>query len=190
MLIIVICFTLPLIIQMFGYFIYPPDFSGEFPLYSPDFVLLVEFALSINLIGVTIMGMKAEEERNILTAAGFTALAISMGLAGAGLFEITTVANVETYEKFYYITVASNFLYIPSLLLIANYDKFKLWIRVSGFVASLPLLLSTILFMAKYRDFTVLETINNTGYSLLGFLQLLWAGNMYVNYKNETKATV
>jgi hypothetical protein len=62
---------------------------------------------------------KAEEEKQILASGGFTAQAIALGLAGVGPFEITSITNKETYEKFYYITLTSNFLYFPSQLLIA-----------------------------------------------------------------------
>ena len=187
MIALVICFVMPAVAQVMALFTYTPDFNAEFPVYSPDFVLFLEFGMAFLLLGLTIIGMKAEGEGYILAAGGFTAQAISLGLAGAALFEITTVSNRETYEKFYYITVTSNFLYFPSLLLIATYDKFKVWVRASGFIASLPLLLSTILFVFKYRNYTVLEEISSLGYTLIMITQLFWAGNVYVNYRNEVK---
>jgi hypothetical protein len=176
--------------QVIALILYPPDFSGEFPVYSPKMVLILEFGLAFDLIGLTIMGMKAEEDRYILAAGGFTAQAISIGLAAAGLFEILSIASREAYEKFYYITVSSNFLYFPSLILIATYGKFKRWVRIAGFMASLPLLTSTILFVVDYRDFVVLEEISSLGYILIILTQLFWAGNIYVNYKNSLKQTV
>jgi hypothetical protein len=183
-----ICFSLSLLIQIVAPVLFPVDFSGEYPIYSPDVILLIELALSFNLIGLTIMGMKAEEDRNIVAAAGFTALAISIGLAGAGLFEIAFVADLAAYEKFYYITVTSNFLYFPSLVMIGTYEKFTKWVRIAGYIASLPLLLATVLFMLKYRDFIVLETITSIGYVLFMVLTMLWAWNVYSNYKRGISA--
>ena len=184
----VICFVLPAIFQVLSVTLYPPDFSGEFPVYLPEGILLLQFAGAFLMMGYAIIGMKAEEEKQTLAAAGFTAQAIAIGVGMAGLFEITKVASSESYEKFYYITVSSNFLFFPSLLLIATYNRFKKWIRIAGFISSLPLLISTILFVARYRNYNVLESISNTGYSLLMIVWLLWGINIYINYRNELKS--
>jgi hypothetical protein len=185
----VICLSMPVITQILGLSFYFPDMSSEYPRYSPDYVLIQQLGMAFLLIGLTILGMKAEEERQVLAAGGFTAQAISLGLASLGLFEITSVTNKETYEKFYYITVTSNFLYFPSQLLIATYSRFWRWLRIVGFIASIPLLISTILFMAKYRDFQVLEVISSIGYVCIFLVQLGWAWNIYVNYRNEVKTS-
>jgi hypothetical protein len=182
------CFVLFALAQVVMATFYLPDVSGEFPVYDPKGVLVLQLGVAFDLIGLSIMGMKAEEDGYILAAGGYTAQAISAGLAGAGLFEITFVTNLESYEKFYFITVASNFLYFPSLILIATYEKFKLWVRIAGFIASLPLLLSTILFIADYRDFVVLEEITSIGYFLMTITQLCWAWNIYKNYKKKVQA--
>jgi hypothetical protein len=187
MLTCVICFSMPAVAQIVSTVFYPPDMSTEYPQYSPDFVLILQLGMAFLLIGLSILGMKAEEERQILAAGGFTAQAIALGLAGVGLFEITSVTNKETYEKFYYITVTSNFLYFPSQLLIATYSKFKRWLRICGFIASFPLLISTFLFVFKYRDFQILEMISSVGYILIFLIQLGWAWNIYANYKQEMK---
>ena len=189
MLTCLICFSMPAITQILSLVFYPPDISSEYPRYSPDFVLILQLGMAFLLIGLSILGMKAEEERQILAAGGFTAQAIALGLAGVGLFEITSVTNKETYEKFYYITVTSNFLYFPSQLLIATYTKFWRWLRIVGFIASFPLLISTILFVAKYRNFQVLEIISSLGYIFIFLVQLGWAWNLYANYKNEVEIT-
>jgi len=186
MLATVISLILSTLFQLLSVIIYPPDFSLDYPSYSPDGVLLLEFGGALLLLGLTIIGMKAEEEKETLAAAGFTAAAISMGVSMAGLFEITHVNSAESYEKFYYITVSSNFLLFPALILIASYQRFKNWIRMAGFAVSLPLLLSTILFIAGYRDYKNLELISNSGYFLLMLVCLLWAYNVYINYKEDS----
>lgn len=182
-----ICFTAPLILNILSIAIYPPDFNVDYPVYSPDGVLILQLAGTFALLGLAIIGMKAEEEKQILAAAGFTALAISFGLAMAALFEITTVNSKESYEKFYYITVSSNFLYFPALLLIATYKKFKKWVRLSGVIASVPLVVSTLLFVFKYRDYVVLEEISSTGYIMTFIVYILWAINIYQNYRKELR---
>ncbi len=184
-----ICFTAPIVFQILSVLIYPPDFSGEYPIYPPDGILLLQLAGAFTLLGLTIIGMKAEDEKQILAAAGFTAQAISFGLAAASLFEITMVSSKESYEKFYYLTVSSNFLFFPSLLLIATYNRFKKWVRLSGFIASLPLLVSSLLFIFRYRDYKVLEEISNAGYTMVFIVYLLWANNIHQNYRKKLRAT-
>src|SRR5690349_2610535 len=154
------------VLQILSIVLYPPDLSLEYPLYSPDGILLLQFAGAFNLIGLTILGMKAEEEKETLAAAGFTAAAISTGVAMAGLFEITQINSAETYVKFYYITISSNFLLILSLFMVATYSRFKNWIRLSGLIAMVPLLISSVLFVAGYRKYNTLELISNTGYGI------------------------
>lgn len=184
---ICICFTAPLILNILSLAIYPPDFNVDYPVYAPDGILLLQLAGTFALLGLAIIGMKAEEEKQILAAAGFTALAISFGLAMAALFEITAVNSKESYEKFYYITVSSNFLYFPALLLIATYKRLKKWIRLSGVIASVPLVVSTLLFVFKYRDYVVLEEISSTGYVMTFIVYILWAINIYQNYRKELR---
>ena len=186
MLAIVICLVLFSFLQVLSLALYPPDFSFEYPLYSPSGILLLEFGGAFLLLGLTVLGMKAEEEKETLAAAGFTALAISMGVSMAGLFEITMVNSAESYEKFYYVTVSSNFLLFPSLLLVATYKRFKTWIRIFGLITLLPLLLSSAFFVGGFRGYQTLELISNTGYSMGMILYLLWAYNVYINYKKET----
>ena len=184
----VICLLMHTPCQTLSLTLFPPDFSLDFPLYPPEAILLIQFGGSFLLLGMTVIGMKAEEEKETLAAAGFTAMAISMGVSMAGLFEITNVNSAESYEKFYYVTVSSNFLLFPSIVLIATYSRFKKWIRVAGFIFIFPLLISTMLFVGGYRNYRNLELISNTGYTMGMILYALWAYNIYVNYKEESKA--
>ncbi len=189
MLATVICLILTALAQPLSFILYPPDFSVAYPLYSFDGILLIELGGAFLLLGLTIIGMKAEEEKETLAAAGFTAQAISMGVSMAGFFEITQINSVESYEKFYYISVSSNFLLFLSFVLIATYTRYKNWIRVAGFIACLPLLISGIFFIGGNRNYKNLELISNLGYFMLMTVYLLWAYNTYINHKEESEAS-
>ncbi|MDX2196329.1 MAG: hypothetical protein NW207_07920 [Cytophagales bacterium] len=185
----VIGFSAPFICSLLGQMIFATDYAGQVPIYKPETIVLIEFGLSFLLLGSTVMGLKLEDEKKILPAAGFTMLAISAGVMMSSLFEITQVSSAESFEKYYFITISSNFLYFPAMLLIAFYDGFKIWIRWLGLISCLPLLISSILFLTHYRNYSMLEIITNCGYLLMGLAQCIWAINIYINYKKKLEIT-
>jgi hypothetical protein len=189
MITIVIGFIGAFIIQILWIGIYPPDFTGAFPIYDADGAILAQLAGAFLLIGMTVIAMKAEEERQILAAAGFTAQAISFGVSMLSIFEITGAVTLEGYENFYRLMVSSNFLYFPSLLLIATYNRLKKWIRITGFVASFPLIISNIMFMSGIRDYKLLENVSNIGYMMIGITWALWGLNIYSNYRTAHRVS-
>ena len=71
------------------------------------------------------------------------------------------------------------------MLLIATYDKFFAWVRWGGIITAVPLMISSMLFLFKMRDYNTLEIISSVGYQLLMLLQWVWAYNLYKNYKKE-----
>jgi len=165
--------------------IYPPDLAGVFPVYSMKFVLTIQVSGAFLLIALTVVAMKAEEEKQILPAAGFTAQAISYGINVMSLFDIVDVSTVDQYESYYYLTVGSNFLLVPSTILIATYRRFKVWIRIYSNVAIIPLFASSIIFLYGSRDYHLLENINSLGVALVSISWLFWAGNIYMNQKRD-----
>jgi hypothetical protein len=185
---IVVGFILAFIINISAAIIYPPDFSGEFPIYTADWAMIVQLAGAFYMIALTVAAMKAEEEKQILAAAGFTANAISFGIALLILFDIAEVANFEQYERYYRVSTAASFLAIPSFILIASYSKFKKWVRYFTLFSVTPFIISSILFLYGNRDYKLLESIMNVGVTLFSFCWLLWGGNIYVNYRNINKS--
>ena len=168
--------------------IYPPDFSKEFPVYNPNSIIIIAYGIALMIAGLTVMGIKLADEKKVLPAAGFTMFAISGGILMASLFEISQVVSMETYEKFYRIQVSSNFLYLPAMYLISEYEDFKKCIRYIGLISSVPLLIAGFMFLFGYRNFNTLETISNIGFLFLFITSLSWAYNVYVNYKiNRSK---
>lgn len=131
------------------------------------------------------MAIKLADEKKVLAAAGFTMLAISTGVLMASLFETTESISREAFEKSYYITTSANFLYLPAMLLIAACDEFKKWVRVLGLISSLPLWICSFLFLFHFRNYTTLDYIGITGYVLMMFTQLMWAVNVYQNYRKK-----
>ena len=188
MLCIAVGFIMAFVVNILAAIIYPPDFSGEFPLYSADWVMLVQVAGAFLMIALTVIAMKAEEERQILAAAGFTAQAISFGISMFSLFEIADVATFEQYESYYRITVSSNFLLIPSAVLIGSYERFKMWVRIYSVLAVLPMLAASVMFIFGVRDYHVLETVVNVGVILFSLSWVLWAVNIYTNYRHSAYA--
>jgi hypothetical protein len=183
----IVCFVLGGMIPIVLNIVYPGDTSGEFPIYPPNHALIAQMASASLLMGLTLIAMKAEEEKETMAAAGFAAAAISFGIAAISFFEITKITSLESYVDFYNMTISSNFLLIPSFFFISTYSKFKRWIRLFGIAPSIPLLASTTMFMTQYRDFKVLENLTNTGYLLFVIWVWLWAYNIYHNYKEEIK---
>ncbi len=184
----VIGFGAQIVCASLAMIIYPPDYSGEIPYYAPESNMLIEFGLALLIAAATGMGIKLAEEKKKLPATGFTMLAISAGVMMAALWETTTVSTEEAYEKSYFIITSSYFLYLPAMLLIACNDEFKTWLRWLGVISSVPLLISNILFLLHYRNFSVLDMVGLIGYVLLFLTQLFWAFNVYANYKTELKS--
>src|SRR5690349_663786 len=94
-------FVLAFVINALGAMIYPPDMSGEFPVYNSNGVMIIQFAGAFLLIALTVIAMKVEEERQILAAAGFTAMAISFGISVLSIFDIADIVTFAQYERYY-----------------------------------------------------------------------------------------
>ena len=182
---VVITFIAQPIFSIIAGLIYPPDFSKEFPVYDPKSIMIIAYGLALMIAGLTVMGIKLADEKKVLPAAGFTMFAISGAILMASLFEISQVVSMETYEKFYRIQASSNFLYLPAMYLISEYEDFKKWIRYTGLISSVPLLISGFMFLFGSRDFHTLETISNIGFSLMFVTSFSWAYNVYFNYKKK-----
>jgi hypothetical protein len=171
--------------MIIAFTVYPPDFSKDFPVYDPNSVMIMVYGSALLMAGLTVMGIKLADEKKVLPAAGFTMFAITGGILMASIFEITQIVSMETYEKFYRIQASSNFLYLPAMYLISMNDDFKKWVRYIGLISSVPLLLASFLFLFGNRDFKTLETISNTGFTLMAVTSISWAYNVYVNYKKQ-----
>lgn len=182
-LIIVTGFTAQFLCYVLALLFLPPDFTGEFPVYSQKSNLIVGFGLALNMAGATVMGIKLGDERKILASAGFTMFAIAIGLTMSSLFEVLHVIDKESFEKAYFINTCSNFLYVPAILMISTFDGFKKWIRYTGIFTALIIFASGVLFMLYYRNYVVLDIFTLIGFMLLSFVQLMWALNVYVNYR-------
>jgi hypothetical protein len=159
--------------------------SGEFPVYDWRGVMIIQFAGAFLLIALTVIAMKAEEEKQILAAAGFNAMAISFGISILSIFDIADIVTFQQYERYYKITVSSNFLFIPALILIATYDRFKKWIRYLSFMAGVPFAISSAMFIVGVRDYKILEEVTNVGVLLISVTWVCWAINIYLNYKQN-----
>ena len=183
MLTIVTCLVLTFVINYLAAIIYPPDFSGDFPIYSSDWALTLQIAGAFLILALTVIAMKAEEEKQILAAAGFTAIAISNGINFMSLLDISNITTYDQFEDQYRLTMSSNFLLIPATLLIASYDRFKRWIRYFTALSMLPYFTVSIMFLVGVRDYNLLESVFIVGVVCLSLDWLLWAYNIYDNYR-------
>lgn len=188
MLTIVVSFIMASLVNILAAVIYPPDFSGEFPIYSADWVMVLQVSGAFLLIALTVIAMKAEEEKQILAAAGFTAIAISFGVSFMSLFDIADIGTFEQYESYYRITVSSNFLLIPATILIASYDRFKMWVRYFSVASVTPILVASVLFLVGVRDYKLLENVVNVGIVLFTLSWVFWAYNIYYNFRIDHKS--
>jgi hypothetical protein len=180
---IVTGFTIQFLCYVIALLFFPPDFTGQFPVYSQESNLIVEFGLALNMAAATVMGIKLGDERKILAGAGFTMFAIAIGLSMSSLFEVFDVIDKASFEKSYFINTCSNFLYVPAILLISTFDGFKKWIHYLSVFTALVILASGVLFMLYYRNYIVLDMITMAGYLLLSLTQLMWALNVLMNYR-------
>jgi hypothetical protein len=142
------------------------------------------------MAGATVMGIKLSDERKILASAGFTMFAIAIGLSMSSLFEVFDVIDKASFEKSYFINTCSNFLYVPAILLISTFDGFKKWIHYLSIFTALIILTSGVLFMLYYRNYVVLDVITMIGYLFLSFTQLMWALNVYINYRTKIAGAI
>lgn len=186
---IVVGFTAQIFCYIITTILYPPDYSTSIPKYAPESGVILELGFALFIFGTTVMAIKLADEKKVLAAAGFTMLAISTGVIMASVFETTTNLTEETFEKSYYIVTSSNFLYLPAMLLISACDEFKKWVRVLGLFSAVPLWISSFLFLAHYRNYTTLDYIGITGYLLMMLTQLIWAINVYNNYRKKMSAS-
>lgn len=170
---------------LLGVMLFPPDFSKEFPVYHPTGIMLLEYGGALLMAALTVIGQKLGDEKKILPAAGFTMLAIATGILMASMFEISSIVSLETYEKFYRIQASANFLLVPAMYLISEYEDFKKWVRYIGLLSTIPLLGAGFMFLAGNRDFRLLESISNIGFALLFVTELSWAYNFYSNYRQS-----
>lgn len=182
---IVSAFILQPVLAFLSMIIYPPDFSGEFPVYNPNSIMLMVCGGAFGMAGLTLMGIKLADEKKVLPAAGFTMLAISSGILLASIFEICQVVSFESYVKFYRIQTSGNFLYLPAMYLISTYEDFKKWIRYVGLISSFLLITASFLFLFGNRNFNLLENISNLGFLFMFVATLSWAYNVYINYKKS-----
>ena len=183
MLSIVGSLLLAFVINYLAVIIFPPDFSGDFPIYAAEWALMLQIAGAFLIIALTVIAMKAEEEKQILAAAGFTAIAISNGINFMSLLDITHITTFDQFEDQYRLTISSNFLLMPATLLIATYDRFKRWIRYSTAFSMIPYLVVSIMFLVGVRDYHLLERCFIAGVVWLSINWLLWAYNIYHNYQ-------
>jgi hypothetical protein len=184
---IVTGFTVQFLCYVVALLFFPPDFTGEFPVYSQESNLIVEFGLALNMAAATVMGIKLSDERKILAAAGFTMFAIAIGLSMSSLFEVFDVIDKASFEKSYFINTCSNFLYVPAILLISTFDGFKKWIHYMSIFTALVIFASGVLFMLYYRNYVLLDIFTMAGYLLLSLTQVMWALNVYINYRRATE---
>ena len=185
MLTIVIGFVSAFVLNVLSFVLYPPDVSGDFPVYNVNAVMIIQFAGACIIITLTVIAMKAELEMQILAAGGFTAQAISFGITVLSIFDIVDPTSFEQYERYSRITVSSSFLYFLSLILIASYDRFKNWVRLASIVAGIPFLVGSTMFLSGVRNYHLLENVNGVGVLMISITWLFWAFNIYSNYKRD-----
>jgi hypothetical protein len=161
----------------------PPDFSGEYAVFSMESNFIVIFGMSLNMASVTILGIKAGDERQLLASGGFTMFAIALGISISSLYEVVTIVDQESFDKSYFINSSSTFLYVPAVLLISTYKSFSRWIHYLGIVTVLPALAGVVLFTFNLASSVVIDITVTIGYLLLSFTQLMWAINIYLVYR-------
>jgi hypothetical protein len=161
----------------------PPDFSGEYVVFSMESNFIIIFGMSLNMASVTVLGIKAGDERQLLASGGFTMFAIALGITISSMYEVVTIVDKESFDKSYFINSSSTFLYVPAVLLISTYKSFSKWIHYLGIVTVVPALTGVVLFTFKLASSVMIDIVVTIGYVLLSFTQLMWALNIYFVYR-------
>lgn len=143
-------FISPFIFLTIGFLFFPPDMSGEMPVYSDGMIYMNEIAVAAFIFGCALMGIKLADDRKVMPAAGFTMMAIAQGVAYTTMFEAFGMDHKEFADVMEMRTKASNIqiggaiLFIPGLFLITTYSEFQKWLNWAGIIIAVPFITTSI----------------------------------------------
>lgn len=155
---------------------------GDALLNRPATTIAFKFADAIFITGCILVAMKLARKGWDLPAAGYTVLSIAWG----GFFLAKDFASQEMGRD-----IAGSVFYflLPSLILIALYRPFPLWIKLLTLAAMLPSLLQLIVLKTDtLSDYENL--IRKLGFTLIHLISLVWGSFFYWQYQRDvTRST-
>ncbi len=162
--------SVPLILLFFM-----PDYSTDPPTYSDGLMIVSEFSTAMLICAATLAGIKLADDRQILPSAGFTIFAIAQGIIMVTNFElIGKQMNREALEITYQMYVGSNFLFIPSMLLIATYRMFPKWLHYTTLFSGIPYIITNVMFLSGERNIALLDAIATVSWVLQTIVYIMW----------------
>jgi len=166
-------FIASVVASIIGWF-FPPDFSVDPPKISEISLMMGHLQTAFVILGCTALGIKLAEEKQTMAAIGFTMMAITQGVIFV-LYLIAPEPSKENMDEVFKLFVASLFLLLPSLLLIAMYSHFPKWVNILGVVAALPWTIESILYFSTHKMTDAVGLCDFLGQLLFDATFLCWA---------------
>lgn len=120
------------------------------------------------------MAIKLADDRKVMSAAGFTMMAIAQAVLYSTIFEAFGGVTEEAKESASHIQIAGTMLYLPALILISTYAEFPRWLNWSAIIINVPFIIGCAFFIAGYKNDQFSEAIGNISYTAFNFLQIFW----------------
>ena len=168
----------------FGFSLFfPPDFSTPIPTFPKASMVSQEISLALYILGCTVLGLKLAEEKKTLPSAGFTFLAIAMGINFILYF--INLNNEQSLQDGYKTFCGMMYLLIPAMILIAFYSEFPRWVNWLGLVSLIPYIITYFKFMSNEKYSTDLDRTSFFSVILFNLTALAWGIFTLRNMKKE-----
>jgi hypothetical protein len=155
-----------------GIFSPMPDFTQDPPLIPQLMLTFGQAGTSLLILGCVAYAIKLVEDKRPLAAIGFSMLSIAQGV----IFVLYLISynGVEKFAEAYRMFSASLYLLIPSLIIIAIYSGFPLWLRLLGVVACIPYVIENVMFHYTEKFTLAIMIVDAIGNVLFNLVFLLW----------------
>lgn len=162
-----------------------PDFTKDPPVISQTMLTLGQIGTALLILGCVAMGIKLADERKIIHSIGFTMMSVAQGV----IFVLYLISynGHEKLDEAFRIFSASLYLLIPSMVLIALYAEFPLWVRMLGLSGCIPYIIENILFALSGKFNETIMLVDGIGNILMNLTVLCWGIFVLLNMKKELK---
>ncbi len=162
-----------------------PDFTQDPPTIPQTMLTLGQIGTAFLILGCVALGIKLADEKKIIHSIGFTMMSVAQGV----IFVLYLISynGHEKLEEAYRIFSASLYLLIPSMILIAIYSEFPLWLRLLGLAGCIPYIVENITFSVTGSFNQTIMTIDGIGNILMNLTVLCWGIFVLRNMKKELK---
>lgn len=156
------------------------------PIIHPFAATLGEIQTAMLILGCVAMGIKLTEDKKTLPSIGFTMMSIAQGI----IFIIYTISlnSHEALDEVFRIYSSSMYLLIPSMILIAFYSDFPLWLNFLGVAACVPMIMENISFAVTGKLSEWMMNLDGLSQLLFAITAFFWGYRTIRNAKREIKS--